>query len=266
MVFTPFARVKSGGINEDELGILLRRDGEFGFIDGGDAVTDRNPLPVDKDHALSGGDIGVSEASRRVSEGGSGKKRGAQDPRVGADQNGISTLRISARQLDKASGAIRLGEFSAVPARLPAAVVRQQPDLEELEKVFVAIVFGMTDSRSSAHDLDVAGHGPADIAGAVFVRHGAVAHIGDDFHVGMGVTAEAGAGRDLVVVPDHEGAEGAIRGIAFGRNDEVMARLQPAEIAVIERFLGSKLQHDHYSTTDAIVVRFGNGYGAEPIA
>jgi hypothetical protein len=44
MVFTPFAGVKSGGINEDELGILHRRDGEFGFVDGGDAVADRNSL------------------------------------------------------------------------------------------------------------------------------------------------------------------------------------------------------------------------------
>ena len=108
MMFAPSAGVKSGGINEDELSILFRRDGEFGFIDGGYAVTDRNPLPVDEDHALGGGEIGVPESSRRVGKCGSGKKRGAQDPRVSADQEGIGILRISARQLDKASGAIRL--------------------------------------------------------------------------------------------------------------------------------------------------------------
>jgi hypothetical protein len=80
------------------------------------------------------------------------------------------------------------------------------------------------------------------------------------------VTAEAGPWRDLVVVPDHESAEGTIRFIAVSRNDEVMARLQPAEITMIERFFGSKLQHCHYSMTDPMGVRFGNGYGAEPIA
>jgi hypothetical protein len=34
-------------------------DGEFGLVDGGDAVSDRNPLPVDEDHALGRGEIGV---------------------------------------------------------------------------------------------------------------------------------------------------------------------------------------------------------------
>jgi len=266
MVFTPFASVKSGGINEDELGILHRCDGEFGFVDGGDAVADRDPLPIDEDHALGGGEIGVPESSRRVGKCGSGKKRGAQDPRVSADQEGIGILRISARQLDKASGAIRFGEFAAVPARRPAAVTRKQPDLEELEGVLVAIVLGMTDSGSGAHDLDVASNSPTDIAGAIFVRHRASADIGDDFHVSMGVTAEARAGRDLVVVPDHEGAKCTIRPITVGRDDEVVARFQPSEIAVIERFFGSKLQHDHSSTADPVSVRFGNSYVAESIA
>jgi hypothetical protein len=81
----------------------------------------------------------------------------------------------------------------------------------------------------------------------------------------MGVTAKAGTGRDLVIVSDHEGAEGTIRLVAAGRNDEVMAGLEPSAIAVIERFFGSKLQHDHSSTTDSMGVRLGNGYGAESI-
>ena len=57
--------MKSGGINEDELGLLLRRDGEFGFIDGGDAVANRNPLPVDEDHTLGWSEIRVPEARGR---------------------------------------------------------------------------------------------------------------------------------------------------------------------------------------------------------
>jgi hypothetical protein len=123
----------------------------------------------------------------------------------------------------------------------------------------------MTDTGSGTHDLDVAGNGSTDIASAIFVRDGALADIGDDFHICVGVTAEAGSGRDLVVVPDHEGTECTIRGIAVGGNDEVMARLQPAAIAAIERFLGSKLQHNRSSTADSMGVRFGNRYGAETI-
>ena len=74
----------------------------------------------------------------------------------------------------------------------------------------------MTDAGPGTHDLDVAGHGATDIADAVFMRDGALADIGDDFHVGVRVTAEPGAGRDLVVIPDHEGAEGPVRRIAVG--------------------------------------------------
>jgi hypothetical protein len=81
----------------------------------------------------------------------------------------------------------------------------------------------------------------------------------------VGVAAEAGAGRDLVVIPDHEGPKGAIRAIAVSRNHEMVARLQPATIAVIERFFGSELQHAHSSIADAMDARFGNGYGAETI-
>jgi hypothetical protein len=123
----------------------------------------------------------------------------------------------------------------------------------------------VTDTGSGTHDLDVAGYGTTDVAGGIFVRDGALADIGNDFHVRVGVAAEAGPGCDLVVVPDDKGTECAIRRIAAGRNDEVVARLQPAAIAVIERFFGSKLQHDHPSIFGRGRMRFENGYGAETI-
>jgi hypothetical protein len=78
-------------------------------------------------------EIAVPHARRRrVGKRGPGKERGAQDPRVSADQKGLGILRISTRQFDEASGAIPFGEFAAVPTGLPAAVAWKQPDLEEL--------------------------------------------------------------------------------------------------------------------------------------
>ena len=125
MVFAPLLYVRSGGVDEDELRILLGRDGEFGFVDGGDAVADRNPLPVDEDHALGWGEIGVPEAGRRVGESGPGKERRAQDPRVGADRKGLGVLRVSARERNKrparsALGNLRLSQ-RGVPPRLQGA-------------------------------------------------------------------------------------------------------------------------------------------------
>jgi len=192
----------------------------------------------------------------RVGKCGPGMKRCTQDPRVGADQEGLGIPRIPGCKLDEASGAIRLREFAAVPARRPSALAWKQPELEKLEGAFVAIVFGMTDSGAGAHDLDIASNGPTDVAGAIFMRDRALPDIGDDFHVRVTVAAETGAGRYLVVIPDHEGPKGAIRGITVGRNYEMVARLQPAAITVIERFFGSKLQHDHSSISDSMGVRF----------
>src|SRR5262249_393536 len=164
---------------------------------------------------------------------------------IRTDHQRLGVLWVSAREFDKTSGPIRLGEFAGVPTGRTAALARQKPDLEELQRVLLAVMLGMTDAGPGAHDLDVAGDGPADVAGTVLVRDGALADISHDLHVRVRVAAKSGAGRDLVVIPDHESAEWAILGIAVGRNDEVVTRLQPATIAVIERFLGSKLQHDH---------------------
>ena len=69
-MFVP-SGVSSGGIDEDEFSVLLGRDGEFGLVDGGDAVPHRNPLPIDDDHALGGSEIAVPVPSRRVREAGS---------------------------------------------------------------------------------------------------------------------------------------------------------------------------------------------------
>src|ERR1700751_2695947 len=57
----------------------------------------------------------------------------------------------------------------------------------------------MTDAGSGTHDLNVAGYGPNDIAKAIFARDGALADMGNDFHLQVRVTAEARAGLDFVV-------------------------------------------------------------------
>jgi hypothetical protein len=237
MTFPPFCCGASGGINKDELGILFRGDGQFGFIDGGDAVAYGHPLSIDEDHAAGGGEIGVPVVRRRMGKSCSSQERRAQDARVGSDEQRLGVLRLSACQLNKSPGAIRLGEFAAVPAGLAAVLTRTQPDLKELERIVVSILLGMTDPGPGTHDLDVTRHGAADIAGAILVRYSALADVGNDFHVGMRVTAKAGTWRDLIVIPDHKGTKGAIRRIAVGRYDEVMTGFQPAAVTVIERFL-----------------------------
>jgi hypothetical protein len=174
----------------------------------------------------------VPEPSRRVGEGGSGKQGRAKDPGVGTDQQGLSILRISARQHDKGPSAIRFWEAAAVPARRPAALTGKQPDLEELKRVFAVIALQMADPGAGAHHLDVALYCPTDVAGAIFVCNDALADIGDDFP-----RLRESDGRN----PCRARSRRRSRARGRGRNDEVVARLQPAAIAVVERFFGSKL-------------------------
>ena len=185
----------------------------------------------------------MPEANRRVGEAGSGKQGCAQNLGIGTDRQRIAVGRISARQHDEAPCPIRFWETATAPTRRPAALTGQQPDLKKLELVGAVIVLRMADSGSCAHHLDVARPCAADVARTIFVRDDAVANIADDFHIRMTVPAKAGA-RRISSSFQTTRAPGAIRRIAVRRNNEVVARLQPATIALIECFFGSNLQHD----------------------
>src|ERR1700722_8052585 len=207
MMFSPSAAESSSRVDEDEFSVLLGRDGEFGLVDGCDAIPDHNPSPIDGHHALRGSEIAVPVPIRRVGEDGPGNQRRAHDASIGAYKQRLRGLRLPACQLDETSRPICFRKLAAVPAGRPAALTGKQPDLEELQRILIAIVLGMPDPGSGTYDLDVARYGAANIADAILMGDRALADIGDDFHVCMGVQSEAGPGRDLVVVPNHERAK-----------------------------------------------------------
>ena len=64
----------------------------------------------------------------------------------------------------------------------------------------------VADPGAGAHHLHVASFGAPLVAEAVRMGYGALAHIGDDLHVGVGVRRKARMRRDLVVVPHPERA------------------------------------------------------------
>jgi hypothetical protein len=115
----------------------------------------------------------------------------------------------------------------------------------------------MTDPRPRANNLHVARYSAADVAGAVLVRDDALPDIGDDFHVGVWMTAEAGTRCDLVVVPDHQSAKRNICGVTVSGNCKMVACLEPSVIAAIERFVGPELQHCRSPIASTVDVRFG---------
>jgi hypothetical protein len=101
----------------------------------------------------------------------------------------------------------------------------------------------MPDSRAGAHDLDVAGFGPPDVAETVLVRHRPFAHIRDDFHVRMRVGWKACAGRDLIVIPHAQRAPAWSRGIAVVGEGKMVLGLQPAVICACEIGIWSPFNH-----------------------
>ena len=85
-----------------------------------------------------------------------------------------------------------------------------------------------------AHHLHVAGLGAALVAEAVLVGDRALAHVGDDLHVGVRVRRKAGVRRDLVVVPDPQRAPAHPLGVVIVGEGEMMLGLQPAVVGAAE--------------------------------
>jgi hypothetical protein len=112
--------MKSGGDDEDEFRIVLARDAEFGLVDGGDAVADRDPLPVDEDHALGGGEVGMPKPAERVRDSRPCQKSRPQNPGVGANLQRLCVLRVPlasviSRPARSAFGNLRLSQCGVPP-------------------------------------------------------------------------------------------------------------------------------------------------------
>jgi hypothetical protein len=101
----------------------------------------------------------------------------------------------------------------------------------------------MHDPGPGMHDLNVARGGPALVAEVVAVRDGALPDVGDDLHLAMWMRVEAGAWRDLVVIPDAQPAEAHALRVVIEAEAEVMPRIEPLIAEAAEPAEGSNLDH-----------------------
>ncbi|MGY4598747.1 hypothetical protein ACVWXL_006493 [Bradyrhizobium sp. GM22.5] len=149
----------------------------------------------------------------------------------------------AARDGDELARAVSFRKRLRAPGRLPAARGRLDPDLEDACLGRLEIVLGVADAAAGAHHLHVARFGAAFVAEAVLMGDRALAHIGDDFHVGVGMGGKAGVRRDLVVVPDPQGAVTHVVGVVMACEGEMMLGIEPAVIGAAELCEGSEFDH-----------------------
>lgn len=179
---------------------------------------------------------------------------------IGADVQRFAVLLVAAGESDETTVALGLRERFGAPARLVAAAVRDDPDLEDPGGLGFQVVFRMDDAGTGAHHLHVAGLGAALVAQAVLVGDRAFADIGNDLHVAVRVRREAAAGGDLVIVPDPQAAPVlALRVIVVGEG-KMMTRVQPAVVGMAQTVEGTTFDHDRISI-GPVAARLREGAG-----
>ena len=214
-----------------------------GLVADRDAVAGVDANAVDLDAAGRRHQIEVARFAGRVLRALAGFQRGGKHPRVGTDRQCVLVIGKSAGDGDEIAGAVRFRERFRAPGRLAALRLRFDPDLEDLGRLRLQIVFGVTDTGAGAHHLNVARFGAALVAEAVLMGDRALADIGDDFHVGVGCGGKAGVRRDLVVVPHPQGAVAHIAGVVVTAEREVVFCFQPAVVGAAEPVEGSEFNH-----------------------
>src|SRR3984893_953264 len=117
------------------------------------------------------------------------------------------------------------------------------PDLEDFCLGRLQIIFGVAYAGARAHHLHVARFGAALVAETVLMGDRALADIGDDFHVGVGMRGKSAVRRDLFVVPHPQGAVAHVAGVVMAAEREVVLRLQPAVIGAAEFRKWSEFNH-----------------------
>jgi hypothetical protein len=116
-------------------------------------------------------------------------------------------------------------------AGLQAALVRQDPDLEQVGLLGRGrIELRVRHAGTGAHHLDLAGRDDRRVAHAVLVRELAFQQIGEDLHVAVRVHREAHAGRHDVVIDHAQRAEAHVRGVVVIGEREGEAAVQPAVV------------------------------------
>jgi hypothetical protein len=238
----PLAALPLGEIEDQHLGVAGAGDGDGLALDGG-AVAGRQLVAVDLDLAAGDVDPGAAAGGQLVG----GALAGGEQAGVhgGVLVDGHAAVAAVARgDQAQAAAALGVGEPLLLVARTQAALLGQDPDLQQVQRLGARrIDLAVGHAGAGGHALDLTGLDDRAGAHRVAVLQLAAEHVGDDLHVGVRVGAEAAAGGNLVVVDHPQGPIAHVARIPVVGEREGVPGVQPAVVGVAA-FVGAS-QGDH---------------------
>src|SRR5439155_10807617 len=135
---------------------------------------------------------------------------------------------------------------------LDAFALRLNPDLQQMHRIDGRIVkLAVGDAAARADALYVARLEDSLVAQAITMLQRPAQNVSDDFHVAMGMRAEAAATRDGVIIDHPKRAESHPMRIIVIREGKRVVSVQPAVVGVAP-FVGSS--NCHHSCPDNMLV------------
>src|SRR5579863_6511448 len=137
----------SGGLDEDELGVLGSDHRETTLVRCRDPVAHAEGVTVHLHDASRRRDVGVAESAEVVLDPRAGEERGSEHARVRTNGESVPIARQAAREDDQLVGPVRLGETAGVPLRRPAPRAGSEPDLKQPQGLAAEVVLGVPNAR-----------------------------------------------------------------------------------------------------------------------
>ncbi|GAB1381933.1 hypothetical protein MASR1M50_02510 [Burkholderiales bacterium] len=154
-------------------------------------------------------------------------------------------IRLARRDQAQAAPLVGSGNRLLLVARANAGALGQQPDLQEVRDLVGRVVeLAVLHASAGTHALHVARRDALHVAHAVAVRQLALQHVADDLHVAVPMGAEAGAGRDAVLVDDAQVAPAHVGRVVIVGKREAVPAVQPAVVGVAALVGVTDLEHE----------------------
>ena len=165
------------------------------------------------------------------------------DPRILAHGQGTA-IAFGRDDLAQAAALVGLGEVHLLVARLSAALVGHDPDLQEVHGIGARMVeLAVLHAAAGAHHLHVTGADDRARAHRVLVFQRAFEHVGKDFHIAVAMGSETVGRRHAVVVDDQQVRKALLVRIAVVAEREGVARLQPAVVGDASLLGAADIEH-----------------------